>query len=60
VYGLSAERGMVWNEQWLVKFIFMGSLVKLRRLTSFLTGFNATSAMWVVKHCLILSVSPER
>jgi len=34
-----------------------GSLIEVRRLPNFLTGFDATCILWIVKHRLILSVS---
>jgi len=32
--------------------------MEVKRLPRFLTGFDATCILWVVKHRLILSVSP--
>jgi len=34
-------------------------LMEVRRLPSFLTGFDVTCILWVVKHRLILSVRPQ-
>ena len=41
-------------------YIKTGSLMEVRRLPSFLTGFDVICILWVVKHRLILSVSPGR
>jgi len=41
------SHGMEWSNNALSKFVIAGSLTEVRRLSSFLAGFNPTCIFWV-------------